>query len=81
MKFRQETIRDFNLYYDTTLVGGMAFSEVVENIDDANNNYFYISMCENDVIEAFYNEKEIAQHLELDSVYIKELSVYVLLHA
>ena len=42
MKFREETIQDFNSYRDTTLTEAMTFSEAVENIENANNSYFYI---------------------------------------
>ena len=68
--FRTETIKEFNRYRDTTLTENMTFTEAVENIESANNNYFYISLCQNDVIEAIENEKEIAQQLDLDLVYI-----------
>ena len=37
-------------------------------------------MCKDDVIEAINNEKEIADQLDLDKVYIKEVGVYIALH-
>jgi len=37
-------------------------------------------MCENDIIEAVNDNKEIAKLLELSPVYIKEVGVYILLH-
>jgi len=80
MNFRKETIQEFNSYCDTTLTANMTFAEVVDNIDSANNNYFHISMCKDDVVEAINNEKEIADQLDLDKVYIKEVGVYVTLH-
>jgi len=80
MKFREETIKEFNLYCDTTLTEDMTFAEVVDNIDSANNSYFYVSMCKDDVIEAINDEKEIADQLDLDNVYIKEVGVYITLH-
>ena len=80
MNFREETIQEFNSYCDTTLTEDMTFAEVVDNIDSANNNYFYISMCKDDVIEAINNKKEIAEQLDLDNVYIKDVGVYVTLH-
>lgn len=79
MEFRKETIEMFNNYCDTTLTKGMTFSEVVDNIESANNNYFYVSMDENYVIEAIENEKEIAEQLDLDLVYINELGIYIAL--
>ena len=80
MRFREETIQEFNSHCDTTLTEDMTFEEVVDNIDSANNNYFYVSMRKDDVIEAINNKKEIADQLDLDKVYIKEVGVYVTLH-
>lgn len=79
MKFREETVDEFNLYCDTALKRGMAFGEAVDNIESAGNNYFYVSACKEDVVEAISNEKEIADQLELDKVYIKEVGVYIAL--
>jgi len=70
MEFREETIQEFNSYRDTTLTEDMTFAEVVENIENANNSYFYISLSQNDVIEAINDEKEIAEQLDLDLVYL-----------
>ena len=70
MKFREETIQEFNSYRDTTLTENMTFAEAVENIENANNSYFYISLSQNDVIEAINDEKEIAEQFDLDLVYL-----------
>jgi len=79
MKFREETIQEFNSYRDTTLTKDMTFAEVIDKIDSANNNYFYVSMCKDDVVEAINDEKEITDQLDLDKVYIKEVGVYIAL--
>ena len=52
MEFREETIQEFNSYRDTTLTENMTFSEAVDNIERANNGYFYISLSQDDVINA-----------------------------
>ena len=70
MKFREETIQEFNSYRDTTLTEDMTFAGAVENIENANNSYFYISLSQNDVIEAINNEKEIAEQFDLNLVYL-----------
>jgi len=70
MGFREETIQEFNSYRDTTLTESMTFSEAVENIENANNSYFYISLSQDDVIEAIEDEKEIAEQFDLDLIYI-----------
>ena len=48
----------------------MTFSEAVENIESANNSYFYISLSQYDIIEAIENEKEIAEQFDLDLIYL-----------
>jgi len=70
MEFREETIQEFNSYRDTTLTEDMTFADAVENIENANNSYFYISLSQNDVIEAINDEKEIAEQFDLDLVYL-----------
>ena len=81
MSFRTENIKEFNSYCDTTLTKGMTFSEAVEDIESANNSYFYVSMVEQDVLEAIENELEIADQLDLDKVYIEELGIYIALQS
>jgi len=80
MKFIRETFEEFNLHSGANLSKGMAFSEIVKNIEDSNNDYFYISMCKNDIIEAVNDEKEIIELIKFSPIYIKELGVYILLH-
>lgn len=79
MKFQEETIEEFNFNCDTNLKKSMCFDEAVENIEKANNNYFYVSMDKKDVIEAIENEKEVASLLDLNKVFIKELGIYIAL--
>ena len=64
MDFREETIKEFNSYCDTTLRKDMTFAEAIDDIERANNNYFYVSMRKEDVEEAIVNEQEIADQLD-----------------
>ena len=80
MDFREETIEKFNSYCDTTLRKDMTFAEAIDDIESANNNYFYVSMRKEDVEEAIVNEQEIADQLDLDKVFIKDLGIYIALH-
>ena len=80
MNFREETIQEFNSYCDTTLREGMTFAEAIDDIESANNNYFYVSMRKEDVEEAIVNEQEIADQLDLDKVFIKDLGIFIALH-
>ena len=79
MKFRTETIEEFNAYCDTSLTEDMTFSQVGDNIEEATNNYFYISMCGDDVIEAYLSEEDVASQLGLDFIFIEEVGVYIAL--
>ena len=80
MDFREETIEEFNSYCDTTLRKDMTFAEAIDDIESANNSYFYVSMRKEDVEEAIVNEQEIADQLDLDKVFIKELGIFIALH-
>ena len=80
MDFREETIEEFNSYCDTTLRKDMSFAEAIDDIESANNNYFYVSMRKEDVEEAIVNEQEIADQLDLDKVFIKDLGIFIALH-
>jgi hypothetical protein len=80
MDFREETIEEFNSYCDTKLRKDMTFAEAIDDIESANNNYFYVSMRKEDVEEAIVNEQEIADQLDLDKVFIKDLGIYIALH-
>jgi hypothetical protein len=80
MDFREETIEEFNSYCDTTLRKDMTFAEAIDDIESANNSYFYVSMRKEDVEEAVVNEQEIADQLDLDKVFIKDLGIFIALH-
>ena len=80
MDFREETIEEFNSYCDTTLRKDMTFAEAIDDIESANNSYFYVSMRKEDVEEAIVNEQEIADQLDLDKVFIKDLGIFIALH-
>lgn len=79
LQFTEQTIEEFNFFQDTFLTEDMTFAEAVDVIEQCDNRYFYISMAEEDVQEAYENEYEIARQLELDPVYIKELGIYIAL--
>lgn len=80
MKFRKETVQKFNSYRDTSLTEEMSFAEALENIENANNSYFYASFSQNDVIEAINDEKDIADMLELDLVYLVPQGIAIALN-
>lgn len=79
MEFTKFTVEEFNFYFDTCLNKDMNFQEVVDNIESNGNNYFYVSMVKEDVVEAFNNEIEIAEQLGLSNILITEVGVYIAL--
>jgi hypothetical protein len=80
LNFTKYSIKEFNLYFNTRLNKTMNFQEAIVNIEENKNNYFYVSMCQKDVIEAIENEKEIAMQLNLNLIYINEIGIYIALY-
>lgn len=79
LNFKEQSIEVFNLYQDTYLTEDMTFDEAIDVIEMCDNNYFYVSMAEEDVQSAYTSEIEVASQLELDPVYIKGLGIYIAL--
>lgn len=78
--FEETTTEELNNIIDTQLTDDMTFTEVYEELDRTENKYFYISLCDEDVIEAINNERDIAEQLDLWLVCIMPQCVYVALH-
>lgn len=66
---------DFNSVFDTDLKTNMTFAEAIDEIEDKEVSYFYVSMDENDVLEAI--EKEVVKALDLRLTYIEDLGIYI----
>lgn len=79
--FEEVTTEELNNIIDTELNENMTFTEVYEELDRTENQYFYISLNDEDVTEAIENEKDIAEQLGLWLVCIMPLGVYVALHS
>ena len=78
--FEEVTTEELNNIIGTELDDNMSFSEVYESFDNTEHRYFYISLCDNDVLEAIEDEKEIAEQLDLWNVCIMPQCIYVALH-
>ncbi len=76
-EFRVWGTGDFNCVMDTDLKKNMTFQQAVDEIEKAEVNYFYVSMCEEDVLEAVNNEKDIAEALDLRFILIEDLGIYI----
>ena len=75
--FDNYTIEEFNLVTGTKLTKDMTFQEVNDEIEKQEVSYFYISMDENDVLEAIENEKEVAEALDLRLINIQNLDIFI----
>ena len=76
-EFRVWGTGDFNSVMDTDLKTNMTFQQAIDEIEKAEVNYFYVSMCEEDVLEAVENEKDIAEALDLRFILIEDLGIYI----
>lgn len=75
--FENWTIREFNNTFGTELTNIMTFDEAMTHIENEEINYFYTSMDADDVLEAIEAEKEIAEQLGLELIYITNLGIYI----
>lgn len=79
-EFQNWTTREFNDTFGTNLTNIMTFDEAMTHIENEEINYFYTSMCKDDVLEAIEAEKEIAEQLDLSLLYITNLGIYIATH-
>lgn len=79
-EFQNWTTREFNDTFGTELSNTMTFDEAMTDIENEEINYFYTSMCKDDVLEAIEAEKEIAEQLDLSLLYITNLGIYIATH-
>ena len=76
-EFKVWGVEDFNCVMDTDLKTNMNFQQAIDEIEKAEVSYFYVSMCEEDVLEAVENEKDIAEALDLRFILIEDLGIYI----
>ena len=75
--FENYSVKTFNLVTDTDLKTNMTFQQAIDEIDDKEVSYFYVSMCEEDVLEAIDSEKDVAEALDLRLIFIEDLGIYI----
>lgn len=76
-QFENYTTEVFNLVFGTDLKSTMTFQEAIDNIEEEEVSYFYISMDEKDILEAIENEKEVAEALQVRLIYIEDLGIFI----
>ena len=75
--FENYSIKTFNLVTDTDLKTNMTFQQAIDEIDDKEVSYFYVSMCEEDVLETIDSKKDVAEALDLKLIFIEDLGIYI----
>ena len=75
--FENYSVKTFNLVTDTDLKTNMTFQQAIDEIDDKEVSYFYVSMCEEDVLEAIDSKKDVAEVLDLKLIFIEDLGIYI----
>lgn len=76
-QFEDYTTEVFNLVFGTDLNNSMTFHQAIDNIEEEEVSYFYVSMDDDDVLEAIENEKEVAEALDVRLIYIEDLGIYI----
>ena len=75
--FTDLSINEFNAQFGTLLTKEMSFEEATKNIEDNNISYFYISMCPEDILNSLAYEREMAEMLKVENIFIKDLGIFV----
>lgn len=78
--FEEIQANELNKYLDTQLTGQMTYTEVIEELERTKNNYFYISLNDEDIDQIIKENKEITKQLNLWPVCIMPNVIYVALH-
>lgn len=77
MEFTEWSLAEFNSLLETNILSIDTFSEVCDKIDEAEANYFYMSMNENDLIEAINNELVVFNLLKCHLIFVKEICLFI----
>jgi hypothetical protein len=76
-QFEDYTTEVFNLVFGTDLHSEMTFQQAIDNIEEEEVSYFYVSMDDKDVLEAIENEKEVVEALNVRLIYIEDLGIFI----
>lgn len=78
LDFTVYEISDCEGMFDCGLQGDYSFEDLCDILDsDDDIRYFYVSLNPQDVIDAVYNEYEVAQALNLSYLYLEPFGVYI----
>jgi hypothetical protein len=77
MEFTECTLTDFNSLLETNFSSTDTFAEVCDKIDEAEVNYFYMSMNKNNLIEAINDERIVFDLLKCNLIFVKEICLFI----
>lgn len=74
------SLQDFADVTGVVLNKTMTFAQVVDELDENDVRYFYVSMSFDDVLEAIENESEKAKALDIRLIEIEPIGVFIALY-
>ncbi len=75
--FKNYSIETFNIVTGTDLKQTMTFQEAIDEIENEEVNYFYVSKHKEEVLEAIEDKEEITDLLDLKLIFIEELGICI----
>lgn len=79
-EFQTMSLEAFNKLCGTDIHATNTFYEVIDKVEREHNSYFYVSMCEDDVLQAIEEEKEVAESLNLYLIFVYDIELYIALY-
>jgi len=78
--FQPISTTEFNSFTDAGLTDTDTFAEICDKLDQEDISHFYISLDDEDVLEAVENEKEIADLLDLRYYTIEPQGIFIAIY-
>lgn len=79
-EFQTYSLEAFNKLCGTDIKYLDSFSTAVDKIERAHNLYFYVSLSAEDVLQAIEEEKEVAESLNLNLIFVNGIGLYIALY-
>ena len=77
LEFTEWTLEEFNSLIDSNILPTDTFSEIVDKIDEAEANYFYLSMNKQDLIDSIDAERVVFDLLNCSLIFVKEICLFI----
>lgn len=72
-EFQTMSLEAFNKLCGTDIQATNTFYEVIDKVERGHNSYFYVSMCEDDVLQAIEDEREVAESLKINLIFVNDI--------